>query len=74
VSFGRLVRRLSSSRLILFDKRTGLSDRPAPIDVEHWIEDTLAVVDVAGSKRAAVLGMSAGTPIAIHSRRRIPSG
>jgi hypothetical protein len=33
---GRLVRRLSEfARLILFDKRTGLSDRPATIDVEH---------------------------------------
>ncbi|MDQ1423891.1 MAG: hypothetical protein QOD72_1389, partial [Acidimicrobiaceae bacterium] len=71
---GRLVRRLAGfCRLILFDKRgTGLSDRPGTIDVEHWIDDTVAVMDVAGSKRAAVLGMSAGAPIAIQFAATYP--
>jgi DNA-binding SARP family transcriptional activator/pimeloyl-ACP methyl ester carboxylesterase len=62
----RLVRRLASfSRLILFDKRgMGLSDRPAHIDVEHWVADALAVLDAAGSERAVILGISAGSPTA----------
>jgi DNA-binding SARP family transcriptional activator/pimeloyl-ACP methyl ester carboxylesterase len=62
----RLVRRLSSfSRLILFDKRgMGLSDRPAHIDVEHWVADAVAVLDAAGSERAVIFGISAGAPTA----------
>jgi DNA-binding SARP family transcriptional activator/pimeloyl-ACP methyl ester carboxylesterase len=62
----RLVRRLASfSRLILYDKRgMGLSDRPPLIDVEHWVDDTLAVLDAAGSERAVILGLSAGAPTA----------
>ena len=62
-----LVRRLASfSRLILFDKRgMGLSDRPPVVDVEHWVDDTLAVLDAAGSERAVVLGISAGAPTAM---------
>ena len=62
----RLVRRLASfSRLILFDKRgMGLSDRPADIDVEQWVDDVLAVLDAVGSERAVILGISAGAPTA----------
>jgi pimeloyl-ACP methyl ester carboxylesterase len=62
-----LVRRLASfSRLILFDKRgMGLSDRPDNIDVEHWVEDAVAVMDAVGSERAVLLGTSAGVPTAI---------
>ncbi len=62
-----LVRRLASfSRLILFDKRgMGLSDRPENVDVEHWVEDSVAVLDAVGSGRAVVLGISAGAPTAI---------
>jgi DNA-binding SARP family transcriptional activator/pimeloyl-ACP methyl ester carboxylesterase len=62
-----LVRRLGSfSRLILFDKRgMGLSDRPPVVDVEHWVDDTLAVLDAAGSERAVILGISAGAPTAM---------
>jgi len=50
------------SRLILFDKRgTGLSDRVtgAP-DLEVRMDDVRAVMDAAGSERAAVFGMSEG--------------
>jgi len=62
----RLVRRLASfSRLILFDKRgMGLSDRPAAVDVEHWVADARAVLDAAGSDQAVILGISAGGPTA----------
>jgi class 3 adenylate cyclase len=59
-------RRLSEfSRLILFDKRgTGLSDRivgAAPLEVR--MDDVRAVMDAAGSARAAVLGFSEGAPM-----------
>jgi DNA-binding SARP family transcriptional activator/pimeloyl-ACP methyl ester carboxylesterase len=62
----RLVRRLASfSRLILFDKRgMGLSDRPAEVDVDHWVADVHAVLDAAGSEQAVILGISAGAPTA----------
>jgi DNA-binding SARP family transcriptional activator/pimeloyl-ACP methyl ester carboxylesterase len=62
-----LVQRLASfSRLILFDKRgMGLSDRPDNVDVEHWVEDAVAVMDAARSERAVLLGISAGVPTAI---------
>jgi pimeloyl-ACP methyl ester carboxylesterase len=61
----RLVQRLASfSRLILFDKHgMSLSDRPADIDVEQWVEDATAVLDAAGSERA-ILGISADAPTA----------
>jgi len=56
----------SFSRLILFDKRgTGLSDRPPTVDLDHWVEDTRAVLDAVGSERAVVLGISAGAPTAL---------
>jgi DNA-binding SARP family transcriptional activator/pimeloyl-ACP methyl ester carboxylesterase len=56
----------SFSRVLLFDKRgMGLSDRPDQIDVEHWVEDALAVMDAAGSERAALLGISAGVMTSI---------
>jgi class 3 adenylate cyclase len=58
---GRLVR---FSRLILFDKRgTGLSD-PVPLDrlpmLEERMDDVRAVMDAAGSNRAAIFGFSEG--------------
>ncbi len=64
---GQLVRRLASSaRLILFDKRgTGLSDRPAELEVDQWVEDVAVVLDAVGSQRAAILGVSAGGGIAM---------
>jgi DNA-binding SARP family transcriptional activator/pimeloyl-ACP methyl ester carboxylesterase len=63
----RLVRQLASfSRLILFDKRgMGLSDRPAQIDAEQWLDDVHAVLEAAGSERAVILGISAGSPTAL---------
>ena len=64
-ALARFLRRLSSfSRLIVFDKRgTGLSDR-VPDDklptLEERMDDLRAVMDAAGSERAAVFGVSEG--------------
>ncbi len=65
-SVARFLRRLATfSRLILFDKRgTGLSDPvPSVPTLEERIEDVRAVMDAAGSERAAVLGISEGGPM-----------
>ena len=59
-------KRLASfSRLILFDKRgTGLSDRVSGIaNLETRMDDVRAVMDAAGSHRAAVMGASEGGPL-----------
>jgi class 3 adenylate cyclase len=59
----RFYSRLTSfSRLILFDKRgTGLSDRDAGIpSLEQRMDDVRAVMDAAGSQRAALFGVSEG--------------
>jgi pimeloyl-ACP methyl ester carboxylesterase len=59
-------RRLASfSRLILFDKRgTGMSDRSSQIfTLEQRMADVLAVMDAAGSQRAALFGLSEGGPM-----------
>ena len=46
-------------RLILFDKRgTGASDPVGVADLETRIDDVRAVMDAAGSSRAAVMGVS----------------
>jgi pimeloyl-ACP methyl ester carboxylesterase len=66
----RYLGRLASfSRLILFDKRgTGLSDR-VPNDelptLEERMQDLVAVLDAAGSSRAALLGHSEGGNLAV---------
>ena len=59
-----LDRLASFSRLILFDKRgTGLSD-PVAVDrlptLEQRMDDVRAVLDAAGSERAALFGASEG--------------
>jgi pimeloyl-ACP methyl ester carboxylesterase/DNA-binding CsgD family transcriptional regulator len=61
----RFLDRLASfSRLIVFDKRgTGLSDRVHPDTLptlEQRMEDLVAVMDAAGSERAALLGTLGG--------------
>jgi pimeloyl-ACP methyl ester carboxylesterase len=66
--FARFLERLASfSRLILFDKRgTGLSDR-VPVNklptLEDRMDDVRAVMDAAGSERAALFGISEGGPM-----------
>jgi pimeloyl-ACP methyl ester carboxylesterase/class 3 adenylate cyclase len=62
------LRRLASfSRLILFDKRgTGMSDRVAGApSLETRMDDVRAVMDAAGSSRAAILGVSEGGPMSL---------
>lgn len=60
--FARFFERLAKfSRLILFDKRgTGLSDRPRVLTLETQMDDIRAVLDAAGSQRAALLGAVQG--------------
>ena len=66
--FDKILRHYSSySRLIVFDKRgTGMSDRVggAPT-LETRMDDLRAVMDAAGSARAAVVGMSEGAPMSL---------
>ena len=65
-SYAHMLRRLSSfSRLIRFDKRgTGLSDRSVGLpDLETRMDDVRAVMDAAGSERAALYGYSEGGPM-----------
>ena len=64
----RFLQRLASfSRLILFDKRgTGMSDRTSQIfTLEQRMEDVHAVLDAAGSRRAALWGFSEGGPMSL---------
>ncbi|TXL74500.1 adenylate/guanylate cyclase domain-containing protein [Vineibacter terrae] len=61
--YARFLRRLARfSRLIIFDKRgTGLSDRDAGFPtLEQRAEDIRAVLDAAGSRQSALLGVSEG--------------
>ena len=64
----RLMDRLGSfARVIVFDKREqGLSDRTgAPPALEDIAGDLGAVMDAAGSERAAIVGLSEGGPAAL---------
>jgi class 3 adenylate cyclase len=66
--FAHFFERLASfSRVILFDKRgTGLSDPVAEAPtLEQRIDDVRAVMDAAGSERAAMLGISEGGPMCV---------
>lgn len=59
----RFLHRLGSfARVIVFDRRgVGLSDPvPRPATLEERMDDVRAVMDAAGSDRAALLGMSEG--------------
>ncbi len=61
--FVRFLNSLASfSRVLIFDKRgTGLSDRDVGLPtLEHRIDDIRAVMDAAGSERAALFGVSEG--------------
>ncbi len=67
-SYARFLTRLASfSRLILLDKRgTGLSDRVHESELptlEQRMDDVRAVLDAAGSKQAALFGVSEGGPM-----------
>ncbi len=62
---GFLERMASFSRLLVFDRRgTGLSDRILTLgSFEEMMDDIRAVMDAAGSERAALLGGAEGGPI-----------
>jgi len=65
-TFAAFLRRLASfSRLILLDRRgTGLSDRVSRLPtLEERMDDVRAVMDAAGSERAALFGISEGGPM-----------
>ena len=67
-SFRRLYERLSRfARLIVFDKRgTGMSDpvgAGSPLEIR--MDDVRAVMDAAGSQRAAIMGISEGAPMSV---------
>jgi class 3 adenylate cyclase/pimeloyl-ACP methyl ester carboxylesterase len=55
----------SFSRLIVLDRRgTGLSDRMGGVaTLEEGMDDLLAVLDAAGSKRTAVVGLNESGPL-----------
>jgi pimeloyl-ACP methyl ester carboxylesterase len=66
-SVAHMVSRCSAfARLVLFDKRgTGLSDPVAETgSLEDRVDDMRAVLDAAGSTRAAIFGASEGGPMA----------
>jgi len=66
--FVEYVKRLGSfARVIMFDKRgVGLSDPVArAATLEERMDDVRAVMDAAGSERAALLGTSEGGPMSI---------
>jgi class 3 adenylate cyclase/esterase/lipase len=67
-TFAGIFNRLATfSRLIVFDKRgTGLSDRTARMPtLEERMDDMRAVMDAAGSERAALIGISEGGPMSL---------
>ena len=67
-SFARFLYRLSSfCRLILLDRRgTGMSDPVAALPtLEQRMDDVRAVMDSAGSEKAALFGISEGGPMCI---------
>jgi pimeloyl-ACP methyl ester carboxylesterase len=66
-SYRRFVERLGSfARVILFDKRgMGLSDRVQVGTLEERMDDVRAVMDAAGSERAALIGESEGGPLSM---------
>jgi class 3 adenylate cyclase len=74
-SLRRFMERLASfSRLILFDRRgTGLSERVVePPSLEDEVQDAVAVLDAAGSERAALFAYALGGPTALCMAARRP--
>jgi pimeloyl-ACP methyl ester carboxylesterase len=75
--FARFLDRLAGiGRLLLFDKRgTGLSDRVAGVPtLEQRADDIAAVMDAAGSGRAAIAAWGEGRPSPRCSQLPIRSG
>ena len=65
--YRRFVDRLGSfARVVLFDKRgMGLSDRVQAGTLEERMDDVRAVMEAAGSERAALIGESEGGPLSM---------
>jgi len=59
----------SFSRLVMFDRRGSGASDPFPTNTtptwEDWLDDALAVLDAAGSKRSALVAVADGGPEAI---------
>lgn len=75
-SFRHFLRRLTSfSRLILLDRRgTGLSDRVNELPtLEQRMDDVRAVMDAAGTERAALFGLSEGGPMCLMFAATYPA-
>ncbi len=72
-----LRRMAERARVILMDRRgTGVSDRPASVDalsLERAVDDTLAVLDAAGSERAVLFGFEDGCIVDILLAASQPS-
>src|SRR6476660_5016147 len=65
--YRRFCERLASfARVIRFDKRgMGMSDRVRAGTLEERMDDIRAVMDAAGSERAAMIGISEGGPLSL---------
>jgi class 3 adenylate cyclase/pimeloyl-ACP methyl ester carboxylesterase len=64
----RVLTRLAGfARVVTFDKRgTGMSDRAGELPgLDQRMDDLRAVMDAAGMKQAAVLGISEGAPLSV---------
>ena len=74
-SHEHLLKRLTAfARVIVFDKRgQGLSDRVAEQTIEERIGDVRAVMDAAGSDRAAIYGWSEGGPMCLMFAATYPA-
>ncbi len=75
-SYASFLRRLTSfARLILLDRRgTGLSDRIGELpSLEERMDDVRAVMDAAGSERAALFGLSEGGPMCMMFAATYPA-
>jgi class 3 adenylate cyclase len=70
-----LLKRLTSfARVIVFDKRgQGLSDRVGEQTLEERIGDVRAVMDAAGSSRAAIFGWSEGGSMSVMFSATYPA-
>jgi class 3 adenylate cyclase len=73
-SAGLYDRLAAFSRVLLFDRRgTGLSDRVVQVPtLEDQMQDVIAVMDAAGSERAALVGFTGGASLAITAAATYP--
>src|SRR3954447_20258079 len=67
LAYRRFLERLGEfARVLVFDKRgMGLSDRVQTGTLEERMDDARAVMDAAGSREAALMGISEGGPLSM---------